>query len=182
MARKIGEFGPDYVPPPSETLRTTLLEKEKMIVDAACASTKASWKKNGVSLIVDGWSDTRRRSIHGVVAYSRGEMYFIDSHDASSTGKSAQVLASEWAITMDKVGANDVIAIVTDGENANRAAGSIIQGLYPHITVTYCMAHCLNNLLKDIGGLDWIAPIIEQANAMVSFVNNHQKVTIVNLT
>ncbi|MCO5549337.1 hypothetical protein L7F22_002806 [Adiantum nelumboides] len=60
MAKKIGEYGPDYVPPSSETLRTTLLEKEKMIVDAACASTKASWKKNGVSLIVDGWSDTRQ--------------------------------------------------------------------------------------------------------------------------
>ncbi len=66
-------------------------------------------------------------------------------------------------------------------ENANRAAGTIIQGLYPKVTVTFCMAHCLNNLLKDIGALEWIAPIIEHANTMISFVNNHQKVTIIGV-
>ena len=178
MAKKVGEYGPTYVPTSSETLSTSLLDREKEVVEAPCASTRASWKKNGVSLIVDGWSDTRRCSIHGVVAYSRGEMYFIDSHDASDTRKSAQVLASEWASTIEKVGVENVLTVVTDEENTNRAAGTIIQALHPNTTVTFCMTHCLTNLLKDIGALEWIAPIIEHGNTLVSFVNDHQKVTM----
>ena len=77
MVTKIGEYGPLYMPPSSEALRTTLLDKEKRLVEQAVANTKRLWEKNGVSLIADGWSDTRKRSIHGLVAYSHGEMSFI---------------------------------------------------------------------------------------------------------
>ncbi|KAH7281866.1 hypothetical protein KP509_36G067000 [Ceratopteris richardii] len=181
MVKKIGEYGAHYVPPSSESLRTTLLEKEKKLVEAACETIKKSWERNGVSLLVDGWSDVQRRSIHGVVAYSRGEMYFISSHDASDTGKSADVLAAdvlaaEWASAIEIVGPSNVVCIVAYGELANRVAGAIIENLYPHIIVCFCMAHCLNNILKDIGNLDWILPVINEANSLVSFINNHTRV------
>ncbi|KAH7297148.1 hypothetical protein KP509_26G055900 [Ceratopteris richardii] len=129
MVKKIGQYGEAYVAPSSETLRTTLLEKEKRVVEAACIAVKSSWEKNGVSLIVDRWSDVRRRSIHGVVAYSRGEMYFLSSHDASSTGKSVTVLASEWATSIEIVGPSNVVCIVTDGEAANKEASHIIEDI-----------------------------------------------------
>ena len=77
-------------------LRTSLLDREKRIVEQAALTIKRKWSKQGVSLITDGWSDTRKRSIHGLVAYSKGEMYFVASHDATETGKSADVLAAEW--------------------------------------------------------------------------------------
>ncbi|KAH7288868.1 hypothetical protein KP509_31G047500 [Ceratopteris richardii] len=38
------------------------------------------------------------------------------------------------------------------------------------------MAHCLNNILKDIGNLDWISPPINEANSLVSSINNHTRV------
>ena len=38
------------------------------------------------------------------------------------------------------------------------------------------MAHCLNNLIKDIGALPWIAPIIDEGNKIVTFVLNHGRV------
>ena len=174
MVKKIGEYGPHYVPLSSETLYTTLLDKEKRLVKQAAEITKRLWAKNGVSLIADGWSDTRKRSIHGLVAYSRGEMYFVTSHDASGTGKSADVLAGEWASGIEIIGSEHVVCFVADGEASNRAAGAIIEGMYPHMTVSYCMAHCLNNLLKDIGKLPWIELIIAEANHMVTFVLNHQ--------
>ncbi|KAH7283413.1 hypothetical protein KP509_34G006200 [Ceratopteris richardii] len=97
MLKKIGEYGPHYVPPSSENLCAALLEKEKKLVEAACESIKKSWERNGVSLLVDGWK----------VAYSRGEMYFISSQDASEIGKSTNP--------------------------TNRATGAIIENLYPHI-------------------------------------------------
>ncbi|KAH7387388.1 hypothetical protein KP509_16G020400 [Ceratopteris richardii] len=48
--------------------------------------------------------------------------------------------------------------------------------MYPHIIVYFCMAHCLNNFLKDIGNSDWILPTINEANSLVSFINNHTRV------
>lgn len=176
MVTKIGEYGPSYVPPSSETIRTTLLEKEKLSVDLAASSIRELWINNGVTLVVDGWSDTRKRCIHGVVAYSRGETYFVDSYDASGTGKSADVLAVEWASTIETIGAANVVAICADGEPTNRAAGSILEATYPHLTVSFCMAHCLNNLVKDIGALPWIASVLEEANKLVTFVLNHGRV------
>ena len=78
---------------------------------------------------------------------------------------------------MDKrieiIGPDNVVQIVADGEAANRAAGQIVMQMYSHITVSFCMAHCLNNLLKDIGNLEWIAPLIADASQMVTFINNH---------
>ncbi len=67
MVTLIGEYGKSYVPPSSETIRTSLLDKEKRNVELAAETTKENWGRNGISLIVDGWSDTRKRSIHGVV-------------------------------------------------------------------------------------------------------------------
>ncbi|MCO5607477.1 hypothetical protein L7F22_061673 [Adiantum nelumboides] len=70
MCSKIADFGSTYVPSSSEQIRTSLLEKEKASVEAATVIMKEQWPNTGVTLIVDGWSDTRKRSIHGVVAYS----------------------------------------------------------------------------------------------------------------
>ncbi|KAH7431480.1 hypothetical protein KP509_08G050500 [Ceratopteris richardii] len=56
-------------------------------------------------------------------------MYFLSSHDASSTGKSASVLASEWATSIEIVGPSNVVCIVTDGEAANREASHIIEDI-----------------------------------------------------
>ena len=58
MVTKIGEYGSSYVPPSSETLRTSLLEKEKRSVEAIAANMKELWTNNGVTLVANGWSDT----------------------------------------------------------------------------------------------------------------------------
>ena len=87
-------------------------------------------------------------------------MYFISSHDASRTGKSSNALATEWVSSIEIIGLHMVVGFVTDGKVANRATGAILEGMYPHITMSFCMAHCLNNLLKGIGKLPWIHLII----------------------
>ena len=95
MVRKIAEFGPTYTPPSLEALRTTLLAKERDAVAAVTEVVRSLWEKNGVTLIADGWSDNKSRSIHGVVAYSNGQSYFISSGDASNTEKSGDALLQE---------------------------------------------------------------------------------------
>lgn len=174
MVQEIARYGPTYKPPSYETLRTTLLQKEKAAIECALESVHESWAKNGVSLIADGWSDTRKRSIHGMVAYSRGRMQFISSHDASGTGKTADQLVEEWAEGIEKVGPENVIQFLADGEATNRAAGLKLEDRYPHITFSPCFAHCLSNLLKDVGSLPWVDPHIQKGKEIISFIQNHQ--------
>ncbi|WP_219824433.1 DUF domain-containing protein, partial [Enterobacter cloacae complex sp. 4DZ1-17B1] len=100
----------------------------------------------------------------------------MESHDASDSGKAAEMLAAEWTSTIEITVPENFLCMVADGEASNRTAGAIIEGMYPNIHVTFCMAHCLNNLLKDIGNLSLISPTIGDASRIVSFVLNHQKV------
>ena len=92
MCTRIGEYGPHYIPPTYEALRTTLLDREKLLVEQATSNMKKQWCKYRVSLIADGWSDTRR-SIHGMVAYCKGEMYFAHLHDVTLASKGVYVLS-----------------------------------------------------------------------------------------
>ena len=134
---------------------------------------RASWEQNAITLITDGWSDTRSRSIHGITAYSRGQAYFISASDASEIGKTVEALFKEWSNAIEVVGPEKVIQLVTTREPANRAAGRLLEERYPHITFSVCMAHCLNNLLEDLGRIEWVAKTIEKGNHIVSFIYRH---------
>ncbi|KAL7233940.1 hypothetical protein ACSBR1_017528 [Camellia fascicularis] len=46
-----------YCPPTYDRLRTTLLAQEKAHVNRKLQRIKDSWKKKGVSICSDGWSD-----------------------------------------------------------------------------------------------------------------------------
>ena len=59
MVLKIANFGPTYNLPTSEALRTTILSKEVETVRQATEIVRASWDRNGISLITDRWNDTR---------------------------------------------------------------------------------------------------------------------------
>ncbi|MCO5549310.1 hypothetical protein L7F22_002778 [Adiantum nelumboides] len=81
-------------------------------------------------------------------------------------------LQEEWAAAKETISPKHVVCLVTDGEPSNRAARAVLEGLYPRITMPFCMAHCLN-LLKDICHLSWISPYIADAAKIVTFINNH---------
>ena len=48
--------------------------------------------------------------------------------------------------------------------------GDLIEQEWPNIFFTRCTCHCLDLLLEDIGQLRWIAPVLAQANKIVTFV------------
>jgi len=53
--------------------------------------------------------------------------------------------------TIDEVGSQNVVQIIiTDNAPVCKAAGSIVEGMYPHIFWTPCVVHTLNLALKNI--------------------------------
>lgn len=72
------------------------------------------------------------------------------------------VLATKWVSAIETVSPHLVMQIIANGEPANTAIKAIIEGMYKHIIVSFCIVYCLNNLRKDIGVLSWITPIMLQ--------------------
>ncbi|TXG48662.1 hypothetical protein EZV62_024537 [Acer yangbiense] len=62
---------PGYLPPGYNSLRTTLLQKEKANLVRLLDPIKAAWEIKGVSVCSDGWSDSQRRPLINIMAVSR---------------------------------------------------------------------------------------------------------------
>jgi len=88
---------------------------------------------------------------------SRGKSFFVKARDSSGHQKTSKNLVAIWAYGIDYVGASNVVQFISDSKASNRRAGSLLEDKYPNIFWTPCVAHGLNNLMKDIGGLPWIA-------------------------
>jgi len=162
-----------YSIPSYEALRTKLLVHEKSNIEGSLAPIKRGWVTYGCSLISDGWSDVRSRPLQGILVSSRGRSFFVQAIDCSGNLKTASYICDIWADAVEWVGPQNVIQYISDAEPVNRAAGALLEERYPHITWAPCVAHGLNNLLKDIGKLDWVAPTLDAGRKVVMFITCH---------
>jgi len=171
MVKGIANFGPTYDPPSSKIIGGQLLMKKD--IEAAIEPIRKGWSRNGCSLIGDGWSDVRRRPLQGLIVSSRGKSFFIKAYDSSGHQKTSENLVAIWGDGTDYVGASNVVQFISDSEASNKRAGMLLESRYPHLFWTPCVAHGLNNLMKDIGALPWIAPTIQKGRDVVTFIYRH---------
>ena len=139
-----------YVPPSFDRLCTTLLAQEKEHINRLLQPIKDTWKKKGVSVVSDGWSDRQRRPLINVMAASSGRAMFLKAIDASGNIKDAKYVANLFIQVIKDLGEANVVQIVTDNASNYKAAGLSIEGKYPHIFWTPCVVHSLNLALKSI--------------------------------
>ena len=71
-------------------------------------------------------------------------------------------------------GPKNVTTICIDNASNYKGARLMLQDKYPDITWVPCDAHTLNLLLKDIGKMSFVQPILLDANHLVKFVQKHQ--------
>ncbi|MCO5557497.1 hypothetical protein L7F22_011062 [Adiantum nelumboides] len=173
MVAEIAQFGPTYQPPTFDALREKLLEDEVASIKEAILPVRQKWEAYGVSLVGDGWTNIRSTSLEGVLASCRGMPLYIESTECGARQKTAPILCEMWSKAVEYVGPKNVVQFVSDDEATNRAAGGLLQQKYPHITWSPCMAHCLNNLLKDIGGLTWAKTTFATGKEIVTFITRH---------
>ena len=63
MIDMISRFGSGLRPPSYHEIRETCLKKEVDFTQQMLEEYKVEWKKTGCSIMSDGWSDKKRRSI-----------------------------------------------------------------------------------------------------------------------
>ncbi|CAL5368560.1 unnamed protein product [Camellia sinensis] len=137
-----------YSPPTYDRLRTTLLAQEKAHVNRKLQPIKDSWKKKGVSICSDGWSDRQKRPLINIMAASVGGAMFVKAIDASGNIKDADYVANIFLSVIEEIGKENIVQIVTDNGSNFKAAGLTIENKYPHIFWTPCVVHSLNLALK----------------------------------
>lgn len=175
MLKAVNEAPRGYKGPNFEKVRTTLLRKEKLIVEKILEPVRFNWSSNGVSIISDGWTDTANRPLINIIVMSPSGPYFLRAIDASGEEKTAEWIAEKISESIELVGPSNVVQVITDNARSCKAAGAIIEGLYDHIFWTPCVVHSLNLAFKSIvAEVEWMKTICEEAREVQIFITNHQ--------
>ena len=134
MVRTILERAPSgYVPPGSEKLRTTLLVKAKKEVDKILEPIRATWPSSGVSIVSDGWTDPARHPLINFMVSSQNGPLFLKAVDALGKYKDAQFMGDLFIKTIEEVGVDSCVQIITDNAPVCKAAGMIVEAKYPQV-------------------------------------------------
>ncbi|XP_072149653.1 uncharacterized protein [Setaria viridis] len=125
------------------------LDRFTLPLDPASLSAKVvheEWAKNGCSLMTDAWTDQKRRSIMNLCLHS-----------------------------IEKVGAKNIVQVVTDNASNNMAAKDLLFVKRPNIFWSLCATHTLNLMLEGIGKMKKFKGIIDQAKAVTIFIYAHHR-------
>lgn len=123
MFEAIGQYGPGLKPPSYHEVRVPLLNKEVGRIKSLMKDHQEDWAKYGCSIMADGWTDKRGRTlINFLVNCPKGTM-FLESVDASAYSKDGQKMYELLDIFVEGIGEPNVVQIVTDSAAANVLAG-----------------------------------------------------------
>ena len=171
----LGQFGPGWIPPTQYQLREPLLKEEEERTRELLKSQEAEWDRYGCSIMTDGWTDRKKRSIMNLCVNSRGGTCFLSSKDASTESHTGLYIFEYIDRCIGEVGAHKVVQVVTDNALNNVAASKMLKEKRPNIFWTGCAAHTIDLMLEAISKLPKFAKIIDQAKALTIFIYAHHK-------
>ncbi|CAN0919422.1 hypothetical protein LINGRAHAP2_LOCUS31448 [Linum grandiflorum] len=134
---------------------------------------RSHWKTYGCTIMADGWTDNRQRSLINFLIYGPKGISFVKSVDASGMVKTAENLFKLFEGVIEWVGPENVVQVVTDNAANYAAAGTLIHLHYRHIFWTPCVAHTINLVMKDICSLPDVCRLAKNASKITVFVYNH---------
>ncbi|CAN1141743.1 hypothetical protein LINPERPRIM_LOCUS25651 [Linum perenne] len=150
MFELAARHGPGFKPPSYHEIRETLLKEELEEVESKLSIFRNEWTKVGCSIMSDGWTDRKRRSICNFLVNSPKGTAFIESLDTSHYSKNTQKVFEMLDDVVEKVGEENVIQVITDNASAYKAAGAKLMEKRQHLFWTPCAAHCLDLMLEDL--------------------------------
>ena len=176
MIDAVAVAGPGFKAPTSESLRTDMLLESVDDLNLVLGEFRTSWAETGCTIMSDGWTDRRNRTlINFLVSCPKGTM-FLKSVDASDKVKSAQLICEMMEEIVQEVGEENIVQIITDNAANYMSAGRLFEARHPTIFWSSCAAHCIDLMLEDIGKLQWIQEVVEKAKSITKFIYNHTNV------
>jgi hypothetical protein len=175
MCEAIGQSGLGIEPPTMFGLRGRLLEEEYARTKSLLQECKAKKMKNGCSIMTDALSDKKRRSIMNVCTNCADGTSFISSKEMSDVSHTSEVIFELVDKTIEDIGLDDVVQVVTDNASNNMGANKLLHAKRPHIFWASCATHTINLMLQGIGSMPRFKKMIDQAKAFTIFVYWHTR-------
>ncbi|XP_057838522.2 uncharacterized protein LOC131048545 [Cryptomeria japonica] len=173
MVDAIAICGAGFKAPSDSEISGPILIELVADVKATLEEHREIWKKKGCTIMTDGWTDRRNRTLLNFLVSSAGGTMFIKSIDASAHSKNATYLCEVIEEVIYEVGEENVVQVVTDNAANYVAAGKLLMERHPSIFWSPCAAHCIDLMLEDIAKIAWIRTCVEKAKNICKFVYNH---------
>ncbi|XP_022031117.1 uncharacterized protein LOC110932064 [Helianthus annuus] len=180
MITAVGSYGPHLKPPSYQELRVPLLRNEVQSVQQWVEGHNSRWSKFGCSIMLDGWTDRRQRTLINFHVNSPKGTVFLESVDASSYTKIGDKVFELLDNFVQRVGEENVMQIITDNGSNFKAACKKLTTKRPNLFWTPCAAHCLDLMLEDIGKIDIVKKTIQKGIFLVGYIYNHT--VVLNIT
>ncbi|BAT78621.1 hypothetical protein VIGAN_02132200, partial [Vigna angularis var. angularis] len=149
MCEMIGKYGVGYKPPSYHDIREKLLKQAVKKTDANLEEYKEEWKKTGCTIMSDGWTDRKRRSICNFLVNSPRGTVFLYSLDTSDISKTADKVFKMLDDVVEFVGEENVVQVVTDNAANFKAAGELLMQKREKLYWTPCAEHCIDLIFED---------------------------------
>ncbi|XP_061374524.1 uncharacterized protein LOC133316764 [Gastrolobium bilobum] len=149
MCDSIGRYGVGYDPSSYHDIRVKLLNKKYALTKELIEEHKHHWEKVGCSIMTDGWTNQRRRTIINFLVNNTMGTVFIKSIDASHMSKTAENLFQMIDDVIEEVGEDNVVQIVTDNAANYKRAGELLMQKRKRLFWTPCAAHTIELMLED---------------------------------
>ncbi|XP_028550851.1 uncharacterized protein LOC110112362 [Dendrobium catenatum] len=172
MIRSVGAFGRGFKPPTMYDLRTWIL-KELESTDKSIEEIKKTWAQTGVTIMSDGWSDIKHRSLINILINNPYGTVFLRSIEASDQVKDAEFIFRLLDSIVEEIGEHLVVQIVTDNASSYKAAGNKLMEKRKHLYWTPCAAHCIDLILEKLGDLPQHKNALTKAKKITKFIYNH---------
>ncbi|XP_042416539.1 uncharacterized protein LOC122005539 isoform X1 [Zingiber officinale] len=182
MLDLVGQCGVGLKGPSYHEVQIPFLKKAvDNVTNDYIKSCETEWAKYGCSLMADGWTDKRQRTLINFLVNSLKGSVFIESVDASDYAKTGEKIFQLLDRFVERVGEVNVIQVVTASASNNVLAGKnlfnfflsicfflymlklstflnsfvgkLLEAKRPHLYWTPCAAHCVDLILEDIGQL-----------------------------
>jgi len=156
-------------------LREKLLFEEVEETKKMMKAHEEEWAKNGCSIMTDAWTDQKRRSIMNMCMHCTIGSSFLESKETSEESHTGQLIFEYVDGCIERVGAENIVQVVTDNASNNMAAKDLLFVKRPNIFWTSCATHTLNLMLEGIGKMKKFKGYIDQAKSLTIFIYAHHR-------
>lgn len=173
MIRSVGDYGRGLKPPSSYELKTWILTEEVNTTTKMVDEVKKTWPSTGVTIMSDGWTDIKGRSLINFLVNNPEGTVFLKCVDASNEVKDADLLFKLLDEVVEEVGEEHVVQVVTDNASNYKKAGEMLMEKRPHLYWAPCSAHCLDLILEALYQLPQLSRAVMKAKKIANYIYNH---------
>ncbi|XP_058005412.1 uncharacterized protein LOC110632845 [Hevea brasiliensis] len=167
---EFGQFGIGIKAPSFHEVRVPLLNEEVAEVKNSLNSYEEEWEKYGCSIMGNGWTDKKQRTLINFLVNSTKGTVFMESVNASEYSKTSDKMYELLNRFVERVGETNVVQVVTDNASNCVLTGKLLETKCPHLYWTPCAAHCLDLMLEDIGKILKIHNAIKRAVTLNGYI------------